>query len=112
MCPLFRTIVLTMGGLRAIRPAGEDGRQEAEAEGVAMRRLWSTWGIGLCLGLTGCAATERRVVLDPGAGPPGASALPVADALPPPQVHCECGPVLPPVPVPQPTPAPPTATLA
>jgi hypothetical protein len=67
-----------------------------------MNGFRTIWGVGLCLGLTGCAATHQGVALGPAAGP-GARPVLIAHSLPQPHVHCGCGPtqrpVLPPAPM-------------
>src|SRR4051794_17386464 len=65
-----------------------------------MKRLWAMGGVGLSLGLAGCAATQQRGVLGPG-GAPGASHVATAHSHPNPHSHvpghgndpCGCGPV-------------------
>jgi hypothetical protein len=71
-----------------------------------MKRLCFLWGIGLCLGLAGCAGTQQRVILAP-QHPPGPGTL-VAHAhrFPPPP--CGCVPATVPAPpliLPPPAPA-------
>ena len=61
------------------------------------------WGVGLCLGLTGCAMTERRVVLGPEGNVPGSASVLAAHSQgrfrPPvnPVAPCGCGQVQPPL---------------
>src|SRR5690242_1160984 len=80
----------------------KDGRQDADAEGVAMSGFRSIWWVGLCLGLTGCAVTERRVVPGPGGvaagGRPGLVAHSHSHfhSYSQPQTGCGCGAAPPP----------------
>src|SRR5260370_38634105 len=69
----FLPMVWLRTGMIAIcREMTMDGRTLAGAEGVAMRGLRSIWGVGLCLGLAGCAGTQWRMPLDPGVAVAGA----------------------------------------